>query len=611
MRILVGILALLIGSPVYGQTFKELLGDVRVGNVQNATPVNIPYITWGADVAEFYANGGLTTQPNSIFGKMGLNLKYTSGDDFLQQVRNYMSGKSPFLRGTMRMLGQASEVLGSDPRTKPVVLYQLSWSVGDHAVSPARIKNLNDLKAIVDSGKKVKICLQRGGPHVGMADDLLKTAGVTWDNVTVDWTDDLTGDNGPAAKMRNDESIDVAFVISPDMLGLTGGLDQVGSGAEDTLEGAHVLLSTATLSRSISDVRAVRSDFFKSNRDVCEKLTAGVFKAHQDMKALRKAYEANPDSPEGKKYFKQLQLAQNVFGEEVLPTAEIDAAGLLMDCNMVGLTGNISFFEDTANLQGFKAKEEAALDLAEKLKLAKVRSGLIHPGLDYKKLSSLAGVKYVVPPKTQQRISSEFQVFPDTDLDKDVIVSFTVNFQPGQTEFDVTDYGSEFNRVLENASLLGNAAVVIRGHVDPTKTLYHFVRLGLQKGVLKVSGSGDNRKYFYNGRPLDIKATKEICKLIEDAEFDGEGQWMPRQIMGAALRDSHERAISVKEALVQMAKDKGVRLDESQLQPQGVGIANPLIPKPKNKQEALENMRVEFTIIKVSSEGLKESEFDF
>ena len=613
-KLVVCLSAILVAGTSYGaeKTFKELVGDVTVGEASATGQINIPYITWGADVAEFYANGGLTTKDGTIFKAQGLDLKYTPGDDFIQQVRDYMAGKTPFLRGTMRMIGQASEVLGSDPKTKPVILYQLSWSVGDHAVSPKRIKTLNDLKEIVASGKKVKVCLQRGGPHVGMADDLFKTAGISWDDVEVVWTADLTAsDDSPAAKMGADDTIDIAFVISPDMIGLTGGLDQTGSGAEGTKDGAHVLLSTATLSRSIADVRVVRSDFYAAHRDICDKLTAGVFKAQYDMKALRKAYEASATSADGKKYFTQLKLAQTIFGAEVLPSVEVDAAGLLMDCNMVGLAGNISFFTDEANLQGFKAKEKASLDLAGKLGLATVRQGFVAPSLDYKKLAQLASIEYVEPPKTRARISGEFQVFPDTDLDKDTIVSFTIQFKADQSTFNAETYGTEFTRVIENASLLGNAVVVIRGHADPSKTLYHLVKLGLKKGTLRVTGTGKDRKYFYNGKPLDITATREICALIDKGDFDGDNQWIPRQIMGAALRTSHTRANAVRDALVSFAKAKGVTLDVTQLQPQGVGISDPLVPKPASAAEAANNMRVEFRIIKVSGESLKESEFDF
>jgi hypothetical protein len=82
-------------------------------------------------MATFYANGGLTTQPGSLFQKQGLSLKLVPGDDFVQQVRDYRAGKTPFLRGTFHMAGLASEVIGSDPRTKGVVILQMTWSAGD------------------------------------------------------------------------------------------------------------------------------------------------------------------------------------------------------------------------------------------------------------------------------------------------------------------------------------------------------------------------------------------------------------------------------------------------------------------------------------------------
>ena len=104
--------------------FSDLVGQVNVQPVQTSETTNIPFITWGGDVATFMANGGLQTTPDSTYGEMGLKIKLTPGDDFVGQVKDYLQGESPFLRGTMRMLGQASEVLGRDPRTKPVVILQ-------------------------------------------------------------------------------------------------------------------------------------------------------------------------------------------------------------------------------------------------------------------------------------------------------------------------------------------------------------------------------------------------------------------------------------------------------------------------------------------------------
>src|SRR5713226_4369299 len=94
--------------------------------IKPGTILEVPFIFWGGDVATFHANGGLETTPDSLFGKQGLKLKLVPGDDFAGQVKNYSDNKSPFLRGTMSMLGQESEGLTKKPDTTPVVFLQLT-----------------------------------------------------------------------------------------------------------------------------------------------------------------------------------------------------------------------------------------------------------------------------------------------------------------------------------------------------------------------------------------------------------------------------------------------------------------------------------------------------
>src|SRR5262245_20840215 len=256
------------GPAAAQEPFAKLVGDVKVGDVKKADTLEVPFILWGGDVATFVANGGLETKSGTTYDKLGLKLKLTPGDNFPAQVKDYMEGKTPFLRGTMSMLGQASEVIGSDPKTKPVVFLQLTWSVGDHMVAREGLKTLADLK-----GKK--IALQQGGPHVGMLDDILRTAGLTWNDITVVWTKDVSGKDGPAERLRKDDAVAACFAISPDMQGLTGGLKNTGTGAEGTVKGAHVLVSTADAAQSIADVYACRKDFYDANKALVEKFAAG------------------------------------------------------------------------------------------------------------------------------------------------------------------------------------------------------------------------------------------------------------------------------------------------------------------------------------------------
>lgn len=601
------LLVVWIGSTLFTQThaqekFKTLVGPVQVAAVPKGT-LSVPYLTWGGDVATFLANGDMKTKKGSTFDKLGLDMQLVPGDDFIGQVRNYMSGKTPFLRGTMHMLGLASEVTGSDPRTKPVVILQLSWSAGDHIVGRRTIKNLNDLK-----GKK--IACQQGGPHVGLLYDSLSAAQIAKNDVTIVWVKDLTGANGPAEAFRKDPTIDACCVITPDLIGLTSGFDSVGSGAEGTVEGAHLVNSTQQMSRSIADVYAVRRDWFDANKPMVEKFVAGYLKGTEDLVALRKGFT---DAKKMSEPYKQiLTLAQKTFGVEVLPTLDIDAHGLLLDCSFVGLPGQIAFFRDKGNLSGFEAKMAETLNLATTWGYADARLGFDPNAFDYKEIAKLGGIPYVEPTNTE-RFSTNAEstdTFLGDNLDANTIVSFTINFEPNMEEFSVDRYGAEFQRAVKAASTFGNAKVVIRGHTDPTKTLIDLVQSGIEKGILKQTGVKGSFKYFFEGKELDLTNTKSIVELVKAGAFSG-GKSDPMVTMQAALNLSKKRADAVRDAVAKFAKQAEANLDLSQIVPVGAGVTEPVIAKPKSPTEAKENMRVEFRIVRVEAEAITPSDFNF
>ena len=82
-------------------------------------------------------------------------------------------------------------------------------------------------------------------------------------------------------------------------------------------------------------------------------------------------------------------------------------------------------------------------------------------------------------------------------------------------------------------------------------------------------------------------------------------------IVRMPLKLSKQRAEQVLGAVSKYASDKGVKMDASQIQPVGVGIREPFIAKPSNLNEAKQNMRVEFRIIRVPAEATNASDFDF
>lgn len=599
---------LILTSSLWSESFRNIVGPVSVGNVQTGKAVQVPFIVWGGDMATFYANGGLETQPNTIFADQGIEVDLVPGDDFPQQVRNYIEGKSPFLRGTYRMLGMASEVLGQDPRTKPVIFLQLTWSAGDHAVSRSDIETLADLKGAT-------VVLQKAGPHEGLLDDLLSDAGLGWNDINVVWAADLTGsDDSPAALFREDEDIDVAFVITPDMLGLTGGLQETGTGIEGSVRGARVLASTAERSYSIADVYACRKDWYEQNRDWVAKFSAGYLKGAESLIDLQKAYLADGSD----EYMELLQLTQSIYGEDVIPSLEADAHGLLLDCTFAGHPGNIAFFSDQNPYRGFSAFQRRALDMASQRGYAEVRQGFIPSDLDW---NSALFIDLLNRTESEQkpRFNAEAtlqeleELNAGGDLADNVIYSVVITFQPNQNEFSAVQYGVEFNKILELVQQYGNAVIAVRGHTDPTLTLLTLVKGGIQSDIIKQTGSSGNYNYFLNGRRLDVTNTKYLADMIAEGTFDRvtyKGQ-SPRQVMQAGLNLSRSRAESVKEAVVDYAGQQDIPLDSSQIQPIGVGIREPVFPKPANASEAAENRRVEFLLVRVSAEAQNESDFDF
>jgi ABC-type nitrate/sulfonate/bicarbonate transport system substrate-binding protein len=603
--LLAGCCLLLSRTAPAEEPFAKLVGDVKVGPVKAADVLEVPYLIWGGDVATFLANGTADeTKKGTLFDQQGLKLKLTDGNDFVAQVKNYLEGKTPILRGTMSQLGQASEVLGKDPKTRPVVFLQLTWSAGDHMVARPSCKTLNDLK-----GKK--IALQAFGPHVGMLDDILRSANLKWDDVKIVWTKDVTGPDGPVELFRKDGTVDACFAITPDMEGLTGGLDKEGTGAETTVKGAKVLVSTRTLTHSIADVYACRKDYYDANKATIEKFAAAYLKACEDLVEMK----VNHDKKDGKvkalddKYLALLKLTASIYGKEAIP--DDDAAhGLIQDANFVALPGNQRFFKDKTDAVNFANRIKSAVDLAVSQGYAKERIEPLAADLDYANLKKLGGLKLeVMVDRTPAFVKPDKGEDEDFNFEKDTIFTFTIQFDSDEPKFDVTKYEKDFEKVTREAALYGNALFAVRGHVDPTRTLRQFVQGGLEKRLITREKVDTGWKYYKDGKEFPLADTKKVVEMIKKADFTGLEE-NPQPTLQAAQKLSEARAKSVREALIAFAKDKGVSLDASQFRSRGVGIEEPVIPVPKNPDEAAKNRRVEFRILKVSPEKLSAKDFD-
>lgn len=607
---LIGALASLTPDTALAQSFAQEVGNVQVGNVNITNCIGAPSLYWGGDYATLRANGGsATTQPGSIFANQGLNVCIYQQDSLVQQTRDYLQGKTPFLRVTYGMAAIASEVIGKDPRTKGVVLEQLTWSQGDHLVCRDTVRELGDLR-----GKT--IALQKWGPHVvDFLADALDTAGLSYGDVKIKYTKDLTGTNdSPAALLRNDRSVDCAFVVTPDMIGLNTDVGEVGTGAEGTLRGAHVVVSTRQLSRSIADVFVVRKDFYDANRDLVTKFAAGFLKGVESVVMEKRKY----GTPKAREYEANiLAPAQRFYGNKLLPNLE-EAHGLLSDCTFVGQEGNIVFFTGSGNDVGFEALKQRRSAFAKARGFVSQPGELIASSLEW---SSNSFVGYLAVTGTGSGTTARFDANRVRDelatmtnagnVNSHTVYSFTISFDANQTTFSAERYRAEYEKALKLARQYGNATIAIRGHVDPTMTLKTLVEAGLQNGTLTRQGAAGNYTYFHNGNRIDLSNTRAISELIQSGQFDRNVQIGPRQVMQQAQNVALTRAQAVRDSLLDFARSKDVRIDTSQITPQGVGVVEPVIARPRNADEAARNQRVEFAIIRVSAEATKQADFDF
>lgn len=536
-----------VDSPPLDKVVTTPVDEVAGGTLQ------VPIITWGGDIATILANGNAPrTARGSLLDKRGLDLSLVREDKFPDQVASYLSGKSPYLRGTMGMLNMAADLLSRDPRTRPVVIYQLTWSAGgDALVVKPGIHSAKDLK-------DKTIAVQAYGPHVDYLSKILADAALSPKDVTIRWLPDLTGTGDSPMAALHEADVDAAFVITPDALALTSN-GTVGTGAEDSVRGARVLLSTKTANRIIADIYAVRADYFAANRDQVQAFVRGLMDGQDRLQRLMAD--------------KQASAYRNTMGaaaEMLLDSRQAvsDVEGLYADAELVGLKGNREFFADPNYPRGFPRLTREIQNAFTAIGLMSAAVAVDQANWDYASLGQdvAAGVT-----ATGQRFDTE-QVATvvarrqrQGTLASGEIFSFEIFFKPNQNSFSVDLYQDAFDKVIDLASTYGGAVITVEGHSDPM-------------GYLRKKQAGESEVLL--GR------VKQSAKNL-----------------------SLSRAVAVRDALVGHATTVGINLDPSQFAVVGHGIANPKNGlcgtdpcAPKNEREWRDNMRVEFRVIQVEAE---------
>jgi outer membrane protein OmpA-like peptidoglycan-associated protein len=510
--------------------------------------LKVPTITWPGDVST------ISTDMEGLFKQEGLDVQLFCENDFAKQVKGVLEGETPLLRGTMGMINSAAETFAKNG-SGLVVVYQLTWSAGgDVLVVRPDVKSLPDLK-----GKSV--ALQLYGPHMDYLTTILSKAGLKPTDVKACWLKELslpTYDThglvvDPRTAFERSAKIDAAFVISPDSAALTSG--GTGTGAEGSVKGARALFSSKSANRVISDVYAVRADYFKANRAKIQKFVHALMVGQEHFSRLL----ANKSDPKYKPLIKR--SAELLFGS---PQATGDVEGSLGDCEWVGYPGNVAFFTGQGTLRNFDTLKNEIQTGFIPLNIMKAKAPLDKAGWNYKDLAAglskqTASTKQAFDvAKTQAAVEKQVS----TELTKwekqGSLYQFEIYFKPNQSAFTSAEYSDAFKKALELSQTMGGTLITIEGHNSPD--------------------------------------------ALNKARSEGQSQEQLNALQQAAKTLSYKRAMAVRQAYLGYCQQTGVKVDESQFVPVGMGTKSPKFQIPQNEDQWNKNRRVVFRVKAVETE---------
>ena len=508
-------------------------------------------ITWGGDVSLVY---GLQ---EGLFREAGLDLTLQLENDFAKQVQAVLDGKTPYLRGTMGMINAAAEVFKA-AGTDLVIIVQLTWSNGGDTMTVRQsIRTPNDLKGRT-------IALQLYGPHMDYMANILTSAGLRPAQVTLRWLKELTLPTydtqdtmvDSVSAFAADDKLDAVMAISPDALKLTSN-GTVGTGAEGSVKGARILLSTKTASRIIADVYALRKDYFDTHRAEVQKFVHAVLRSQEALTELL----ANKSSQQAKYRQLLVKSADLLLGA---PQATADVEGMLGDCEFVFHAGNVAFFTGVGTTRTLTTLTEEIQPAFIDMGLLSKRVALQSAGWDYNQLTAaLKNTRATAAPKfdsarAQQAVEKQLAVEPGAWETEGTLFVIEITFDPNQSVFAEDRYANDYQKAMQVAQTYGGALVVIEGHSDPL-------------GILQAQQKGERTEV--------LEQMRQVAKNLSLA-----------------------RANSVRSSFIQYGKDHGIAIDQSQFIAIGRGVEAPKFGPPRTKEEWAANRRVRFVIKQVEAE---------
>ena len=380
---------------------------------------------------------------------------------------------------------------------------------------------------------------------------ILADGGLSFDDVEIVWTADLTGDGDTPGAALADGRADAAALILPDARFLTSG-GTVGTGAEGSVRGASILISTQEAASVIGDYISVRADYFDAHRDEIAQMVNLLFQAEEEMRQFM-ASDGDP---------RQSQMARLMADEFLGGLPEEEGVFLWQDAITDGWSGNARHFADANEARRYEVLlEEVNIALRGAGRLS-VPAALATADWDYTALTeglSDLDERQIAAFDPEAAAAAVRTLRRTGQLDANTRIDFEVYFAPDSTEFPIALYEADFQEILRLASTYSGAIITVEGHSDP---LYYLQR-----------------------------------------EQDGADNTELRAIRTSAQNLSLDRAIAVVDALEGYSSDAEIRMNRDQFTVDGVGITSPRHNPPQTEAQWRENMRVVFRVLTVQAEA--------
>lgn len=540
----------IVGATTLSSVSDKISVDGIVGDVNTNSTIPFDVTTGGSDVRLVYV----------VSNNKSIQLDPIVENNTLARMTNYVSGKTPFFRGTLSQGILLADLVQNYADLQPIAALQLSKSDGGSIVSTSATLNLCD--------PSTTIATTEYGPHTFVVDSILRDNGCSLVEANIEWVVDLTESvNSPLSRLRQ-KSSDAATLISPDIGVATGSMrgSGIGDGSDDSVLGARVLtkLNNNTIK---SDMIFVRRDYVESSRNIVGGLMHKLLIAEETMES-GELKDVTYD-----------RIAKTMFRDG---GDRVGVRDLYNTEDQASFVDNADFFLNPSNPTNFRS-------MVESVSVHLIELGLIEsaPQMDWAnwnfesfkhgiKNTKVSFDESVMTAAIANRLSENVVVVQNDSQ----YMEFPIYFLPKVRDVDLSKYDTNIQSLVDLVANHTTTEVNIEGHCDPLE----YQKVMLKDGYAESTYSMSKKKVA----PIVRQSCKEAGLL---------------------------RAMQIRDAIIKYANvNMSTNLDYQNIEVSSVGLSKPVtgfcddVPCPiKSKEDWLKNMRVVISVRAIDAES---SEFE-